>query len=231
MNIAFLFAGALPVEIADVMVKSVRENIENAYVIQLTDDKTHTLDCVDFVKRLPDSSDLIDFRMRHLADLSGDVICLDYDVIVQRDITKVFQQPFDIAFTRRGQDKTASKEVQELSPHNLGVIFQRNEGRRFWDAARSGYKNLQGKDGWMWGQALVSDCIAKLKGDLNILELPGEYYNYTPLTQDEDVRARAVVHYKGKRKHWMLKDGSERAIQAALEAGEYVDGLTRGACA
>lgn len=207
MNVAFLFQGPLPQSLARAMCESVRKAMPGVRIHQLTDLGTPPLHFVDAVQRV-DMTDLIDFRFQHLARFPEDVICIDYDCIVQRDLNAVFDQPFDLAFTRRPKnDRTASQSAAEAMPHNLGVIFQRPSGKAFWEDVAQTW--AQSEYNWLAGQILVSQKIAKR--DFNILELPGEYYNYTPSAPDEDLRARAVVHYKGNRKHWMVNEDETRA--------------------
>jgi hypothetical protein len=216
MNVAFLFQGPLPQSLARVMCESVRKAMPGVRIHQLTDLGTPSLTFVDAVQRV-DLTDLIDFRFQHLARFPEDMICLDYDCIVQRDIGAVFDQPFDLAFTRRPKaDRTASQGAAAAMPHNLGVIFQRTSGKAFWSEMSEEW--TKGEYNWLAGQMLVSQKIAK--GDFNILELPGEYYNYTPSKPDEDLRARAVVHYKGNRKHWMVPGEETR------QAGEHINEIT-----
>ena len=209
MNTAFLFAGPLPIEIAEAHVRSVRASIPNAHIIQLSDQTTPKLPFVDEVKRMV-FKDLLDSRFAHQEDLHGDTIVLDYDTVVQKDITDVFKQSFDLAVTKRPEgDPTASQSVLALSPHNLGVFFQKDSGKDFWRKVRIAYNSLE-TDGWLDGQVIVSRCFKEL--GFNVLELPGEVYNYTPMTEDEDVSMRAVVHYKGLRKAWMVPpEARERA--------------------
>lgn len=228
VNVCFIFAGPLPVEIAEVHVRSVRNHIPGAWVIQLTDMDTPQLRFVDEVRR-KEPQNLMDARFAHQEDLPGDNIVLDYDCVVQDDLTRVFDQPFDVAFTRRPEtDPTASQSVSDQCPHNLGVIFQRDAGQGFWRRVRKGWLGIQ-TDNWMDGQVLVTRCIQQLgkkppsgyaQSGVDILELPGEKYNYTPTSEFEDVSMRSVVHYKGRRKHWMVQ--GEQAKAEALLAGRNV---------
>jgi hypothetical protein len=222
MNVCFLFEHGLPVEIADVMIRSVKAHMP-AKIVQLTNMTTPKLSLVDVVRR-KESDGLVDLRLAHQEDLPGDCLILDYDCVVQRDVSEVFQQPFDIAFTRRAlDDKTVSQSVAQASPHNMGVIFQRPRGQFFWKAVREAHKRLAG-DNWLDGQALISQAIRETTYD--ILELPGEVYNHTPLTEDEDVTGRAILHYKGLKKAWMFKDPELRL--KAKAAGKHVLNIMAG---
>jgi hypothetical protein len=214
VNVCFMFAGDLPVEIAEVHVMSVRRHIPFAWVIQLADMETPQLRFVDEIRR-KEYRDLMDMRFAHQEDLPGHNIILDYDCVVQDDIRDVFWRDFDLAFTRRPEgDLTASQSVREQSPYNLGVIFQRDSGQAFWARVRKGWLGIQDRDSWMDGQVLVYRCAQQF--GFNVVELPGETYNYTPTDEHEDVSLRSVVHYKGKRKAWMVH-GEEAKAKAVAE--------------
>jgi hypothetical protein len=43
------------------------------------------------------------------------------------------------------------------------------------------------------------------RGKHNVLELSCNEFNYSPSQELEDVSGKYVVHYKGKRKKWMLE--------------------------
>lgn len=226
MIVAFTFVGDLCTELAQAMLGSVRRSIPGAYCVQLTDHKTPLVEGADGAIRLDHNPDLIEFRCRQLRELTGEVIYLDYDCIVQKDISSVFEQPFDIALTRRPvDDKTASPPVRDIIPYNFGVSFQRNG--KFWSLLSEEYAALVNKDGWMMGQYAGGLCVAKSRGTINVLDLPGEYYNYTPTRKDEDVTGRAVVHYKGKRKHWMLRGASPEIIERAMGDERRVAKMTQ----
>ena len=217
MNIGFLFAGKLPVELAGVFCGAVRQAIPSANLVQLTDAETPHLECADEVVRVPiEGEDLILWRCRHHKQMEGAWIVLDYDCWPQRNLTLLFaQNTFDIALTRRPEDDvTVSELIREHSPHNFGVIFQRERGRQFWQALEDIYSQSVHRDGWLGGQILAGQVLQKLSKQINCLELPGTYFNWTPKTKDEDVRARAVVHYKGFRKAWMLERGGYSAEDA-----------------
>lgn len=206
MKVSVTFFGEAPVSIAKAMIFSVRP-VMDCPIVQLTDEKTEKLEWVDEVQRLPYEGDFGDFRLRHFMRVEGDVLHLDYDVIVNRDVSNIFEQDFDVALTRRpDNDPTASKNINRVSPHNMGVIFSRNPD--FWSEVHTHYMAMPIKS-WMWIQVATTEMAFHLKDRFKIVELPGDVYNFTPRTRTENVSDKAIVHYKGDRKHWMAEGGKK----------------------
>lgn len=202
--ITFLHVGE-DLTLPEIMVQSVRNALGSVEIIQMTDESTPVVSGVSSVVRKRFNGYLMTFRMEHLAALRGEWITLDTDVVVNGDITQVFSQDFDVALTKR-YGKILDPDgidIVEHMPYNTGVMFSRNH--QFWEGA---YKQLllqmpQSAHKW-WGDQL-SVRIAADSGRFNVLELPCDKYNYTPAAQGEKSDA-LVIHYKGKRKEWMINE-------------------------
>lgn len=184
------------------MVQSVLNTMPGVEIVQMTDNITPQIKGVSNVVRKRFDGNLMTFRMAHLADLKGNWITLDTDVIVQRDLSHVFNENFDVALTKRyGKILNHEKiDIVALMPYNTGVMFSKNAS--FWKGA---YKTLlsmpESAHKW-WGDQL-SVRVAAESGKFNILELPCDTYNYSP-KEKNDYRACAVLHFKGNRKDWIL---------------------------
>jgi hypothetical protein len=214
VKVTVTFFGDAPVPLAEKMIQSVRKM--DCQIIQLTDHDTPRLEGVDDVQRIPYEGDFGGFRLKHFMLVQGEVLHLDYDVIVNRDVSYVFDAEFDVALTKRSEnDKTVSQKMNQVSPHNMGVVFSRNPD--FWKEVYEHYMSVPMKS-WMWIQIATTEIAHSTQ--LNVLELPGEVYNYTPSSPLEDVSDKAIVHYKGDRKHWM--DGSGK------KGGELVRTMMSG---
>jgi hypothetical protein len=87
----------------------------------------------------------------------------------------------------------------------MGVVFSRSP--EFWEKVFEHYKNAP--KSWMWIQIATTECAHFLRDQFKVLELPGDDYNYTPSSPLEDVSDKAIVHYKGNRKHWMDESGKK----------------------
>lgn len=200
VKVTFLHVGN-DVSLAELMVKSVKKAMQGVEVIQLTDMVTPQIKGVSSVVRKPYSGYLMTFRLEHLADLNGEWITLDTDVIVNKDLREVFNQDFDVALTRRYQpiiDENGINIVDSM-PYNTGVMFSRN--KIFWKNAHKLLLNMPESAHRWWGDQLSVSQASKSK-HFNVLELDCNKYNYTPLN-DKDKQDVFVYHFKGNRKDWM----------------------------
>lgn len=194
MKVAFLHARQDPL-FAGLMVKSVRRHMD-CEIAQLTDDDTPAIDGCTVIRKTWCGNPMI-FKMQHLAELDGDVLVLDTDVIVQADLSAVFDHPFDVALTRRRGPiwDTDGNDVTIPMPYNCGVMFSRSKA--FWRACLEWCPD---DVGWYADQL----AVAAVSPNFDTLTLECDEYNYTPKRSDEDLTGRKAVHYKGARKEWML---------------------------
>jgi lipopolysaccharide biosynthesis glycosyltransferase len=208
MKATVTFFGDCSVTLAEIMLESARKL--NCELVQLTDEKTPKLNGVDTVKRLPYEGDFGAFRLKHFMDMGGDVLHLDYDLIVNRGISDLFRNDFDVGLTNRGNDKTVSEAVRQASPHNMGVVL--STGTEFWKEVYEAYEQVELKN-WMLIQLVTTDVARKTH--LKVMEFDGSIYNYTPLTETENVDDKAIVHYKGPRKSWMVRHATKQLRKSA----------------
>lgn len=112
------------------MARSVREHMPGVEVVQFTDDLSRPIDGVDAALRLP-RGPMAQLRMQHHANVSGDWLFVDTDVLVQQDVRDVFMKDFDIAIAERDWDHLKpANGFTERMPHNMGVVFSRSPA--FW---------------------------------------------------------------------------------------------------
>ena len=200
MIVAFLHVGTdarLPTK----MVEHVRRVMPQHQVLHMTDSETPAIEGVSRRQEIPyDGSRLMTYRLQHLAELAEPAIILDTDVIVQADLSAVFDKDFDVALTKRkGRILYGGKDIVKSMPYNTGVMFSRSQA--FWrDCYALCKKAPQDMQRWFGDQL----CVAAVAPKYKVLELPCSKFNYTPATQNEDVSAKFAVHYKGQRKDWML---------------------------
>jgi len=202
VRVATLFMDPCPESIVRAMVKSVRKHMD-CEIVQLTDMTTPKLDCVDSVQRL--EGEIVSAVLaKHLSLLDGDTLYLDYDILVQEDVSKVFEQDFDLAITKREWKQTDRNILFAVCPHNVGVMFSRSQ--EFWRQVEQRYNSRQDAPSWYKFQIIVTEAMNALQHGFKFLELEMERYNYTPHKINEDLSGRAIVHYKGSRKAWMVPD-------------------------
>lgn len=199
MRVGFLHVGH-DARLAAIMVKSVKD-VMGCDVVQMTDDETPAVEGVDELRRFTwNKRELMLYRLQHLSALEGEYLILDTDIIVQRDIRKDIKG--DVMLTRRMGpilDATGIDVAKEM-PYNCGVMYCKDRG--FWMTCLELLEAMpQEKKEWYGDQLAVKEAATLF----DVQELPCEEYNYTPSHRDEDVSRKAIVHYKGIRKQWMLE--------------------------
>lgn len=221
MIIVVPFAGPVSTAVAGVMIESCRKTMPHVPIWQLTDEDTPKLDGVAGTIRRKWTGELATFHLEHMSNLPEDeILRLDYDLIVKRDVTPVFGFKFDLALTRRPlNDPTCGNLMRVKNPHNHGVIFLRPKAKLFFERALEEYSSIENKDRWMDIAYALENAAAS--DVCRWIELPGERYNYTPKKRDEDVSFADIIHYKGDRKHWMIdNDQARRDGEAVLRMVE-----------
>jgi hypothetical protein len=211
LSIGFLHVGpdlALP----SLMVASARAAMPGAEIVQMTDGETPAVPGVDTLARRDwNGKKLMIFRLAHLAALERTAcVLLDTDVIVQRPLEHVFEQPFDVALTVRHEriKDLDGVNIVERMPYNTGVMFSR--APQFWVQALEYCRGLTDDLHDWYGDQVSVKHVAD-SGGFKVLELPCNPYNHTPRVEQEPVQDCYVVHYKGARKEWMKRRFQEPA--------------------
>jgi len=181
------------------LLNSVRDSMPGVKVYQLTDDKSPILEGVDGVDRCSDKIPMAVLRMMLQANCGGDWLFVDTDVIVQKDVRHIFDEPFDVALTDRVGSTLEGSAYAKAMPYNLGVSFSRSPG--FWHEALRYLKTLPAKfQQWEGDQRVICEMVKqKLWGNIKIL--PGAIYNYSPKNLAENYSQASIVHFKGLRKY------------------------------
>ena len=181
------------------MLQSVKRHMPGVDVLQLTDDDTPAIDGCEVVRMPWDGKAPMLYRMRHLAQLSGDVLCIDTDVMLQANLGHVFAFPFDVALTWRDGPilDTNGVDVTKFMPINCGVMFTRE--RRFWRECVRFCESHNFED-WYADQIAVT----KVYPHFDTLRLHCDNFNYTP-AHAADSLGRLALHFKGDRKPMMVE--------------------------
>lgn len=211
VKVTFLHVGE-DTRLPDIMVQSVKDALGGVEIIQMTDMVSPEIKGVTGVSRRVYDGNLMTFRMEHLAALEGNWITLDTDIVVLKDFRDVFDKDFDVALTKRtGQILDPDgNDIAAIMPFNTGVMFSRNQS--FWTNALKVLKKMPESAHKWWGDQLSVRLTAET-GVFNVLELDCDDYNYSPNTETS-VKDCYVVHYKGKRKEWML-NGNHKLYRTA----------------
>lgn len=188
--------------LADAMVRSVRNAMPGVQVHQFTDERSGILWGVDSYSR-KDGKIIQRLRLEHYA-AEGEWLFIDTDCIMQRALEIVPHG--DIAIADRNGSLLPAEVGSDFMlrmPYNLGVVYSRCP--EFWKAALEKWDSYDTptKEA-IWSDQLAV-CATIKAGSFLAYVLPGATTNLAPMTEDQDVSGAAVVHYKGKRKAWMLK--------------------------
>lgn len=161
-------------------IASARKHMPSAKFVHVTNHGTRALDDVDEVVRSHHAGELLPQSGYNRADiqamLDGDVLFLDTDTILMRDVSDVFLHDFDIALA-----------MPMDSEFNQGVVFSRSQ--RFWrEVADEARKQKR------YSEKAFSDVVSSGAYRVRILS---HDYNHFPSP------ALAIMHFKGQRKHLM----------------------------
>ena len=212
MDICFLHIGenrSLP----EIMVRSARLAMRDARIVQFTDESTLPVAGVDEVIRRPVSGEeLMIARLDHLACFEHrEALFLDTDIIVRRDLRKVFDLPFDVALTRRYgtlmvvdddpfRPHFPSGNLIDYMPYNAGVMFSRT--RDFWVDCRKACESMHPIFRRWYGDQMALKAVVE-GGDYAVVELAAHKLNYAPEHAKDWPNDALILHFKGARKAWM----------------------------
>lgn len=204
--VGFLHVGKIS-KVAQVMVASVKRVMPAAKIVQMTDYDTKPVTGVDeIIRKRYDGRFLMPYRMLHLQDFpEPQAIFLDTDIVVRKDLTPVFDEDFDVGLTiRLGPiiDPNGVDVTKEM-PYNTGVMFSKQAGKPFWAGAHRYCLSLPEEEREWWGDQISVKATADTSS-LKLKTFPCNLYNYTPSSPDENLSDKFIVHYKGRRKDWML---------------------------
>lgn len=173
-------------------------------MIQMSDLDTPPVRGADRVIRLYwDGGKFAIYKLTHLSLLRFPCMVVDTDVIFQSDVSRIMDADFDVCLTRRYEPILDDDgfDVTTTMPYNCGVMFSKNH--LFWKRGLKRARAYDEKYQHWWGEQLAVREVAE-SGQFNVVELDCFKYNYTPEDEGEDVSQKHLVHYKGKRKDWML---------------------------
>jgi hypothetical protein len=213
MEVVFFYVNRAGDDVlARIMVDSVREHMPGVPITQLTDMITGEVPGVDHVIRRKPEPGIMYFRSCHMAEYRHTAaIFLDHDTVVLKDLSPVFDEPFDVALTTRKRNLFVDEVPDLIDPHenaadkmpyNMGVIFSRST--KLWEDHRLLHKQT-GETGRQWYGEQIALANLLAAGRYKVKVLP-EDYNYSPSMPLENVENRAVLHFKGPvRKQWMVQ--------------------------
>lgn len=192
MMIAFYVESTDHVPMLQVSAASAKRVMPEVHIIQIGPHGVPRAAAVDDQREFDLSGNFARRMWRARASVErGDVLFADADTIFYNDVSKVFDQAFDIALP----------EISDpFLRHTAGIAFSRNP--EFW-----------------WEYEAMPLCRAQalppirtLLEDWNrfvstwhgaVLKLPADVYEYLPKALHDPCKGAAIAHYRGPRKNWM----------------------------
>lgn len=208
VKVAFYLDTPAHIDIAERAIAAVRKAMPHAEIWHLTDINGPELSA-DHCLRLDVRGEFAYRQAMISAELEGDVLFLDVDVIVREDVSDVFDEDFDVCVT------TDMRPGAEGIKYNGGVIFSRCPD--YWRAIAEAGKGMDFyKTPGDWEPIERARGAVADSGDFAVMVLPGEEYNYIPANAG-DVQGK-IMHYRGKRKAWMIQiEGFETGLNTAMD--------------
>ena len=181
MNVVFYYVAQSPEDtvqrvVAAIAMTAVRKHVPFARVFHLTDQTTQKLAGPCDLKRVHANT-----RCSAQAEFKEPALFLDTDVVVQRDIREAFSAASDVIVV---------KSRHPTRPHNGGVVFCRKP--EFFQRIEE-----------LGGDVEIAFNKVVESGEFSVTVLPDEY-NYT-LDNPYEQAPKAILHYKGHRKNWMIE--------------------------
>lgn len=200
MRIGFYCQSAGPhLEVGKLFVASVQKAMPGVEIFHLTNETCPAIDGAKPI-RLPNDMPMGIRRLTHYAQLEGEWLLCDSDVIVQKDVRYVFNGPVEIGVVSRKGTVLEGSDYEKLFPYNFGVVFSRCP--RFWEKGLQLLKKAPpALQEWEGEQGVLGHLADG--GGYRVAFLPSSY-NWTPESKEEDVSDKHIVHYKGHRKKWLL---------------------------
>lgn len=206
MKIGFFHAAAVEtahVQLARILIRSARCWMPPVPIVQFTDLTTPAIADVDEVVRRPTGPIALRCLEAYASADDGEWLFVDTDVVIQRDVRWVFQSAFDIAVASREgtlRPKEVGTKFMAQMPYNKGAVFSRTPA--FWSAAVEQLRAMSEKrQAWMGDQLAMNAVIASGRFEVQVL---APRYNWPPHHED-DTHDKAILHFKGPRKAWMLE--------------------------
>lgn len=196
---------AMQRDLARVMVASARKHMPGIRVFMVTDHNTPALDGIETIRfNTEGHADWIPWLCHACSLMEGEVLYLDSDVVVQRDLRPILNVPGDLILPYRGM-KTIDGHLQ---PFIFGCVAYRTA--EIWKEIRDRVNAMPRKErGWYGSQIAVFDMFMEEqngRGKWKIVPIPRDTYSYTPKDAEDAPKEAWSLHYKGKkRKAWMLE--------------------------
>ena len=199
MKICIPFYGNANADIMRACVQSIRKHMPALEVHQWTDLDTPLLADSCTRMKVPNYAEFMHLQMYAMPE--EPYIRCDSDVVFQDSVLPVFDADFDLATAPHGDARVAATMIGRMYPLTGAVTFYKHKIHEFAEDMILAYSRTR-RDGWMDTQFAFN--VVCRSGKYRVLKLDAHQYNYTPVTKDDRPASAKLIHYKGKRKAWML---------------------------
>jgi hypothetical protein len=203
-------------DVARIMVASCRRTMPGVAVKMITDLTTPAIEGVDEVlRKRREGWHWIPWLTDFCAQLRGNVLYLDTDIVVQKDLRVLFNVPCDALFTNRGDKIFQGRNM----PFLFGVVAYRTP--EFWLEVRDRVMAMPEQLDWNWwgSQVAVWEMFVEQqqgRDKWKIACVDKEVYNYTPKNPMDRPADKWVLHFKGDRKQWMYEEWKHLLTEKAV---------------
>jgi hypothetical protein len=192
-------------DMAQSLIQSAKQHMPDVEIYHLTDGITRSPEGVTGTIRIGGSLPMAVRRVSLHEQCQGDWLFVDTDIIFRRSVEEVFADPFDVALTDRDGTITNEADYARIMPYNIGVVFSRSPD--FWTMIKGYLVQMpEAYQQWEGDQRVVCELMKHNHG-FNVKILPGSKYNYPPKSAD-DKHDASILHYKGQRKKWLIKEAA-----------------------
>jgi hypothetical protein len=214
VTIAFLSMGDRPH--AKYCAMSLKKNMPDAKIVQITDIVTPQLECVDEVVRHDFKDEMMVNIVRGFKELEwdGTLITTADDCILDKPLDKELEGEFDVAIPflknviriKKKSTKETKVYSQRKFPYMNGLVIVRN--KEFYNDCYEELMKIKDDDfegqsyGKWWGDmACIREVIESGKYTAKLL--PSTLYSKKPQYSGHTDNKVIMWHYAGKRKDWM----------------------------
>jgi hypothetical protein len=188
-----------------ITVASVREFMPSARVVQLTNMDFPSLPIVDDVLRVPNYGEFVDWALKSLINVSGwgNLICLGSDMIVQKDLSHVFDDgTFDFAGSRYPVLVDYPRQTRSDGAFcGDGIFYRAPRSTEFLRDVLEVYRHPTFPDRNGWSGIETAILWVSQSGKYRVRDLDFNTYNFTPEEGDDwealGLSRASIVHFRG----------------------------------
>ena len=199
----------------DGLIPNLRSVMPDEQILMVTDEKSPIVKGINQVLRVDRTMPLMTWRLKahQMAHQMGEeILFTEPDVRFSANIMAEMP-PGDVVVTTR-EDEVRLEDCDKDTDFTLGMTYSRSA--EFWREAKLICQSLDEKNQNWFGDMIAIAKVIK-EGSFNVAMLDGAIYNHV-INDPFAKQSARVLHYKGKRKQWLLPHGAEETDPEAQAA-------------